>query len=216
LKTGIIFDLDGTLLDTLEDLYLAVNHTLRRYGCPERSRQEVRRFVGNGARNLILRSLPGTPDDPELSKVLEDYQVYYDSICVDGHTCPYPGVPEVLETLKKECPLAVVSNKPDISVKPLCEKFFPGVYALGASEDCPKKPQPDMVKKAMAAMGVDRCIYVGDSEVDVITAKNAGCPCLTVLWGFRDKEELEAAGATCLCQKVEDMIPMLHQMLQTL
>ena len=214
MKTGIIFDLDGTLLDTLEDLYLAVNHTMEHFGCPVRTRQEVRRFVGNGARNLVSRALPGKETDPPLETVLAFYQDYYDQLCIRGNTCPFPGISEMLEKLTKEYPVAVVSNKPDISVKPLCENFFPGVYALGATEDCPRKPQPDMVKKAMAALNVDKCIYVGDSEVDVETAKNTGCTSLIVLWGFRDREELEAAGAVNFCEKVEDMIPMLSKLLQ--
>lgn len=211
---GIIFDLDGTLLDTLEDLYEAVNHTLRRYGCPGRTREEVRKAVGNGARNLILRSLPGKETDPPVEQVLADYQAYYDGLCVDGKTCPYPGVLEQLEQVAKKYPVAIVSNKPHISVKPLCEKFFPGIYALGASDDTPRKPAPDMVRKAMAAMDMESCIYVGDSEVDVLTARNTGVPCLSVLWGFRDREELIAAGAAHLCENVQNMGVMLEQLIK--
>lgn len=212
MTTGVIFDLDGTLLDTLEDLYLSVNHVLRTYGCPERTRQEIRAFVGNGARNLIARSLPEGSDLP-LDGVLSDYQAYYDRLSIRGHTCPYPGIPAQLEALAAKYPVAIVSNKPDISVGPLCQKFFPGIYALGSSDDRPRKPQPDMVNYAMERIGADRCIYVGDSEVDVLTAANSGCPCLTVLWGFRDRPELERAGALHLCDRVEKLLPMLDEMI---
>ncbi len=215
MKAGIIFDLDGTLLDSLEDLYEAVNETLRRYGCPERTREEVRKAVGNGARNLIMRSLPGEKTDPPLEQVLADYQIYYDRLCVDGKTCPYPGIPEQLEQLSRNYPVAIVSNKPHISVKPLCEKFFPGIYALGSSDDTPRKPAPDMVRKAMAAMDMESCIYVGDSEVDVLTARNTGVPCLSVLWGFRDREELLAAGATQFCENVQDMGVAIENLMKT-
>ncbi len=214
MKTAILFDLDGTLLDTLEDLYEGVNYAMRCYGCPERTREEVRKAVGNGARNLILRSLPGKETDPPLEQVLADYQAYYDRLCVDGKTCPYPGVLEQLEQVAKKYPMAIVSNKPDISVKPLCEKFFPGIYALGASDDTPRKPAPDMVRKAMAAMDMESCIYVGDSEVDVLTARNTGVPCLSVLWGFRDREELVAAGATHFCENVQAMGAMLENLIK--
>lgn len=212
MKTGILFDLDGTLLDTLEDLADAVNHALSRFGYPERSIEEVRRFVGNGAGLLIQRAVPEGAD-PE--PVLEAFRAHYNTHC-QIKTKPYGGVLEALAELKGKYPMAVVSNKPDSAVKPLCAQYFPGLYARGESADCPRKPAPDMVYKAMEAIGVERCVYVGDSEVDVATAKNAGVPCLTVLWGFRDRDELEAAGASCFCEdsaelarKIEEMVGLI-------
>jgi phosphoglycolate phosphatase len=211
--TGILFDLDGTLLDTLEDLYNATNHTLRHYGCPERSMKEVREFVGNGARVLIEKALPGLPTDPCVDEALAFYQKYYNQNCNDGSTGPYPGVLEALEILGKKYPMAIVSNKPDPAVKALCAKFFPGIYALGVTDDCPRKPAADMLQKAMKIIGADRCVYVGDSEVDVLTAKNAACPCLSVTWGFRDEDVLKEAGATHFCHSADTLISAIEQIL---
>ena len=214
MKTGIIFDLDGTLLDSLEDLHRCVNYILRQYGCPERSMEEIRQFVGNGARQLIRLSLPGREDDPPLEEVLEAYQTYYNATCNEGTTCAYPGILEALAAIREKYPVAVVSNKPDEAVRTLCRDFFGDVYARGVTEDCPRKPQPDMVYRTMETIGVDRCIYVGDSEVDVETAKNAGVPCISVLWGFRDREALEQAGAKHFCYKAEDILPMAEKLME--
>ena len=205
MKTGILFDLDGTLLDTLDDLYDAVNYVLRQLGHPRRTKAEVRHFVGNGAYRLLEQALPGDPAPEQVEKALEFFHSYYNAICNGGATCPYPGIPEALEQLKKQYPVAVVSNKPDAAVKILCQKYFPGVTALGVTEQIPRKPAPDMVFAVMKQMGVDRCIYVGDSEVDVRTAQNAGVPCVSVLWGFRDKWEIEEAGGSIFCEKVSDL-----------
>ena len=210
--TGILFDLDGTLLDTLEDLLDATNYALRCHGYPERTLPELRRFVGNGAQNQIRLSLPEGADPETVQTVLNTYKPYYTAHC-RNKTAPYPGVPEALAYLKARYPVAIVSNKPDTAVKALCADFFPGIYSLGETPDCPRKPAPDMVYKAMEAIGADRCIYVGDSEVDVITANNAGVPCLSVLWGFRDREDMEAVGAVYFCgetarlaEKIEELI----------
>ena len=183
--TGILFDLDGTLLNTLEDLLDATNYALNRFGYPECTLGALRRYVGNGARNQIRLCLPEGSPEEEIQRVLEIYKAYYTGHC-RNKTGPYPGIPEALAVLKEKYPIAIVSNKPDAAVKALCEDFFPGIYSLGERADCPRKPAADMVYKAMEAIGVDRCMYVGDSEVDVLTAKNAGVPCLSVLWGFRD------------------------------
>jgi len=212
MKTGIIFDLDGTLLDTLEDLKDAVNYALRQYGCPERTLEEVRTFVGTGAANLIRYSLPGKPDDPALEQVLATYQKYY-AAHSQVKTAPYAGIPQVLRQIMEKYPVAIASNKPDIAVKPLCAEYFPGVYALGEVADCPRKPAPDMVYRAMEAIGVDRCIYVGDSEVDVITAANAGVKCLSVLWGFRDEDCLRQAGGTNFCTEPSQLLQKLEEMM---
>ena len=204
--TGILFDLDGTLLDTLEDLKDSVNHTLRSLGYPERTLEEVRRFVGNGARRLIDQAVPEGADGEEAFNL---FKPYYDAHC-QIKTKPYDGIPEALESLKAKYPMAIVSNKPDSAVKALCADYFPGMYALGEAPGCPRKPAPDMVFKAMEAIGVERCIYVGDSEVDVLTAKNAGMPCLSVLWGFRDREEMEN---THFCEKTGELVEKLEELI---
>ena len=211
MKIGILWDLDGTLLDTLEDLADGVNHVLSQFGYPVRTLEEVRRFVGNGARNLIRQAVPEGAD-PE--SVFAVFQGYYAAHC-QVKTRPYDGIPEVLEKLSRY-PMAVVSNKPDVAVKPLCEQYFPGVYALGERPDCPRKPAPDMVHRAMADIGVEQCIYVGDSEVDVLTAKNAGVPCLSVLWGFRDREEIEKNGGRYFCPAVSELASTLETMIRDL
>ena len=210
MKTGILFDLDGTLLNTLEDLLDATNATLRHFGRPERTLAEVRSFVGNGARNQLRLSLSGREDDPDLDAALRWYKAYYAGHC-RIKTAPYPGVMALLEVLKGEWPLAIVSNKPDIAVKTLCAEYFPGVYALGEAPDCPRKPAPDMVYKAMKAIGVEKCIYVGDSEVDILTARNAGVPCVSVLWGFRDRWLLEAEGGRYFCGNAAELPALLEE-----
>ena len=213
MKTGILFDLDGTLLNTLEDLLDATNAALRHFGRPQRTLQELRSFVGNGARNQLRLSLSGREDDPDLDAALEWYKAYYAEHC-QIKTAPYPGVPELLERLKGEWPMAIVSNKPDVAVKTLCAQHFPGIYALGEAPDCPRKPAPDMVFKAMKAIGVDRCIYVGDSEVDIRTAGNAGVPCVSVLWGFRDREVLEAEGGRYFCADAAQLPALLEEIVR--
>ena len=210
--TAILFDLDGTLLDTLDDLADAVNMTLEHFGCPLRTKEEVRQFVGNGAERLIRLALPGKPDDPEVSQVLAYFKTWY-AAHSQVKTCPYTGIPEALAEVKREFPVAIVSNKPDNAVKILCRQYFDGVFALGESSRCPRKPAPDMVRLAMEAIGADRCIYVGDSEVDVLTAKNAGVPCLSVLWGFRDKDTLLAAGGEHFCETPAELLNALKEMM---
>lgn len=205
-KYGILFDLDGTLLDTLGDLTDAVNHTLRQHGLHTWALSDIRRFVGNGARRLIELSCDGKGN---VDAVLHEYKTYYDAHC-QLKTAPYPHIPQVLEILKKTYPLAVVSNKPDAAVKLLCADFFPGIPARGESPDCPRKPAPDMLLKTKEELGVDDFIYVGDSEVDVITAKNAGVPCLSVLWGFRDRDEIEAQGGRYFCEDARELPAMIE------
>ena len=209
MKTAILFDLDGTLLDTLGDLHASTNAVLRSFGYPARTIDEVRRFVGNGARVLIQQAVPAG-EEHRVEEVLAAFQAYYAAHC-DILTRPYSGVPELLAELGEKYPLAVVSNKPDRAVKELAKIYFPALYARGESTDCPRKPAPDMVRMAIQALGAENCIYVGDSEVDVMTAKNAGVPCIAVTWGFRDKRELEEAGAEVFCQKAEDLAGILRQ-----
>lgn len=201
MKTAIIFDLDGTLLDTLGDLHSAVNHVLGQFGYPERTIEEVCRFVGNGAARLIAQAVP---ENADFAPVLAAFQPYYAAHC-DILTRPYTGIPEALAILSGKYPLAVVSNKPDGAVKELAAIYFPTLFARGESTDCPRKPAPDMVFKAMEALGVERCVYVGDSDVDVLTAKNVGVPCLSVTWGFRSENELRAAGAEYFCHSPADL-----------
>ena len=211
--TGIIFDLDGTLLDTLEDLKDAVNYTMRYYGCPERSLEEVKDFIGTGAKNLIRKALPGKADDPELETALATYQAYY-ATHAKIKTKPFDGIPEALAEIGSKYPIAIVSNKPDIAVKLLCADYFGShIFALGETAEIPRKPAPDMVYKAMAAIGVDQCIYVGDSEPDVLTARNVGCKCLSVLWGFRDEACLRSVGAEYFCSDPNKLLATLETML---
>ena len=208
MKIGILWDLDGTLLNTLEDLMDGVNYALDQFGLPPRTLEEVRQFVGNGAANLIIRALDGRA---ETQAVLETFRTYYNAHC-QIKTGPYPGILEALACLKEKYPMAIVSNKPDSAVKPLCQQYFPGMYALGERSDCPRKPAPDMVYKAMADIGVETCIYVGDSEVDVETAKNAGVKCLSVLWGFRDKDVIEQAGGKYFCETTDQLIEKIEEL----
>lgn len=205
MSIGFLFDLDGTLLNTLEDLADGTNHALASFGYPRRTLEEVRRFVGNGAANLIAQAVPAGRDP---APVLKAFQAYYPTHC-RIKTSPYPGIPEALAELRKKYPIAIVSNKPDAAVKPLCAHYFPGIFALGETAGCPRKPDPAMVRKAMEAIGVTDCVYVGDSEVDVLTAKNAGVPCLSVLWGFREREQI---GGSRYCETVDRLVPMLEEM----
>ena len=210
MKTGILFDLDGTLLATLEDLHDSTNHVLRELGYPERTLDEVRRFVGNGARRLMDQAVPEGVDAQE---AFDAFQSWYPSHC-QIKTKAYEGIPEALEILKKKYPIAIVSNKPDKAVKVLCADYFPGIYAIGESTDCPRKPAPDMVYKAMRELGVEKCIYVGDSVVDVLTAQIANVPCLSVLWGFRDKTDMEEVGGNYFCEKTAELVEKLEAMIR--
>lgn len=201
METGILFDLDGTLLDTLEDLADSVNHVLAANGYPARTLDQIRAFVGNGAGQLMRKA---APPEADWEALLAQFQKYYADHC-QIKTRPYPGIFPVLAELSQEFPVAIVSNKPDPAVKALCRSLFPGIPAMGETPQCPRKPAPDMVRRAMAELGVVRCIYVGDSEVDVLTAQNAGVPCVSVLWGFRDREEIQAAGGTCFCDQPQQL-----------
>lgn len=207
----VVFDLDGTLLDTLEDLTISTNAALAAHGMPSHPIEHVRRFVGNGIALLIHRAVPaGTPADVEAA-VLEDFKRHYGAHCED-HTGPYVGVPNLLARLREAgLALAVVSNKADFAVQELVGRQFPATFdaVLGENEAAgiSKKPAPAMVDAALARMGRGRdgLVYVGDSEVDVQTAANAGCPCLSCTWGFRTRGELVAAGATTFVDTPEEL-----------
>lgn len=197
-----IFDLDGTLLDSLEDLHLSTNVALAEHGLPARSLEEVRRFVGNGIRKLVERAVPAGTGAAEQEAVYEDFCAHYAAHCEDN-TGPYPGILELLARLRAAgVRLAVVSNKGDFAVQELVARQFPGAFdaILGENEAAGirKKPAPDMVEAALARMGADRdgMAYIGDSEVDVQTAASVGCPCISCTWGFRSVDDLLAAGAT--------------------
>ena len=192
---GILFDLDGTLLDTLEDLADSVNYALEQHGYPQRTLEEIRTFVGNGAAMLIKLA---TSDGEDYEQVLRTFQSYYKAHC-QVKTGPYAGVLEALDTIRGEYPVAVVSNKPDPAVRSLCKDYFGDILAMGEHEGCLRKPAPDMLYKAMGQLGVDKAVYVGDSEVDAVTARNAGVPCVSVLWGFRTEEEIREHGGSIFC-----------------
>ena len=209
MKKAIIVDLDGTLLDTLEDLVLSTNAALSRYGYPERTLEEVRRFVGNGAERLMRQAVPGGEGDPHLGDCLqafrEDYQVR-----MNDHTRPYEGILKLLGKFSKEgVPMAIVSNKPDFAVRELSQRFFGDVIrvAIGESEGIRRKPWPDTVKTAAGKLGVELsdCIYAGDSEVDLKTAKNCGIPCVSVTWGFREREYLLSLGAEYMADSPKEL-----------
>lgn len=195
----VIFDMDGTLLDTLKDLADAVNYALREMKMPERTLEEIRTFVGNGVRTLMERSVPDGSCNPDFEKTFIKFREYYSVHCNDN-TCAYEGIKELLEDLRREgYALAIVSNKPDSAVKELSRIYFNGIVetAIGEKEGVSKKPAPDTVYKALDELGmpVEGTVYVGDSDVDIMTAKNAGIPCISVLWGFRDQEFLLVHGA---------------------
>lgn len=195
----VIFDLDGTLLDTLEDLMLSVNHALSGRTEVRRSLQEVRGFVGNGVRRLMVLSLPGGEQNPQFEEAMADFRAHYAVHCRD-HTRPYPQIMDMLRELKaRGLNMGIVSNKPDAQVKDMNGEYFGGMFgaAMGEKEGVRRKPAPDSLLRAMEELGGTRegTLYVGDSEVDVMTAKNAGVDCLSVTWGFRDRDVLEEAGA---------------------
>lgn len=210
---AVVFDLDGTLLYTLEDLYLATNHALTAQGLPPRTREDVRRFVGNGYRRLARLACPeGTPDEMQ-ERMLASFNEYYLAHDQD-HTAPYPGIPELLARLAEQgLPCAVVSNKGDAAVHDLMDHYFPGRFVAVAGERAGvrRKPAPDTVCAVMEQMGLaaSEVVYVGDSEVDVATAANVGCDCIIVTWGYRDEEELRAAGATTLASTTAELAALL-------
>ena len=196
-----IFDLDGTLLDTLGDLAASVNYALRTHGMPEHSVDDVRRFVGNGVRLLMERAVPNGAQNPRFDEAFATFRDYYMQHSLDT-TRPYAGIPETLAALRAQgCRIAVVSNKMMAATQELCRHFFPDTVevAIGEheAEGICKKPAPDTVYAALRDLGVGQegAVYVGDSDVDILTAHNAGLPCISVLWGFRDRDFLIQHGA---------------------
>lgn len=205
-----IFDLDGTLLDTLGDLAQSVNHALREMGMPQRSLAEIRQFVGNGVRKLIERAVPeGTPSDVT-EQTLSVFKMHYIDHGLDT-TKPYEGIPEMLAELKgRGKNIAVVSNKFYDATQQLCRHFFPDTVsvAIGEREGINKKPAPDTVLEALRQLGVtaDGAVYIGDSDVDIKTAENCDMPCISVLWGFRDKDFLIEHGGTTFVETPREIL----------
>lgn len=195
----VIFDMDGTVLDTLQDLADAVNAALKAFAMPERTIDEVRAFVGNGVRRLLELSVPDGFANPRFEEVFAKFREYYGVHCNDK-TKAYDGILPLLRELEKEgYGLAIVSNKLDSAVKELNEIYFEGIVkvAIGEVEGIAKKPAPDMVEKALRELGKTKetAVYVGDSDVDLMTARNVGLPCISVLWGFREEGFLKEQGA---------------------
>ena len=196
-----IFDLDGTLLDTLDDLAASVNYALRTHGMTEHSIDDVRRYVGNGVRKLMERAIPDGASNPDFEATFVTFRQHYMAHSLDT-TKPYDGIPETLQALKAEgCRLAVVSNKMMAATQELCRHFFPDTIEVAIGEDeahgIRKKPAPDTVIAALRQLGLgqERVVYVGDSDVDLETARNSDLPCISVLWGFRDRGFLLQHGA---------------------
>ncbi len=212
---SVVFDLDGTLLDTLGDLRDSVNYALEKNGLPKRTTEEIRSFVGNGIRLLIERSVPENTSSEITDKCFLDFKEYYkdhSSIL----TKAYDGVIDLLTTLKeKGIKIAVVSNKADFAVKTLMEDYFMGLYdcAYGERAGVERKPAPDSVFGAISEMGgdIENTVYIGDSEVDVDTAKNANLPCIAVTWGFRDKEVLESLNPEYIVDSPGDILRIIER-----
>ena len=209
-----IFDLDGTLLDTLNDLHASCNYALRTHGMPERSLEEVRQFVGNGVKKLMERAIPNGLENPLFEDTSQTFRQHYLLHNLDT-TLPYPGIMEMLQQLKAQGKrIAVVSNKFYAATQDLCKHFFGDTIqvAIGEREDIKKKPAPDTVLEALRQLQVTRqdAVYVGDSEVDVETARNSGIPCISVLWGFRSKSFLLSHGATTFIETPNELTNCKH------
>ena len=206
---GAVFDLDGTLLDTLPDLARSVNETLVHLGLPERSPSQVQAALGNGSARLLAESMPGAED--RLAEALAYYHTVYPP--KEGAlTAPFPGIPALLSRLKEEgWRVAILSNKPHGAVLSLRDEFFPGIAAAGDRDGCPRKPDPTALFALMKEEGFDpgRTIYVGDSEVDVALAKNASLPCAAVAWGYRSEAQLKEAGATAIARDTDELYEIL-------
>lgn len=209
----ILFDMDGTVLDTLDDLCDSVNVALERFSMPLISAADCRRYLGNGAGRLIARSVPeGTPEET-VKRVLDFYVPWYAEHSM-VKTAPYPGIIPLLERIAAAGGhSAIVTNKPDVASRLLTDRFFSGLVeaSIGQSDRIARKPAPDTIFEAMRVMGAsaDECVYIGDSEVDILTARNAGIPCISVLWGFRSAEELEAAGAQTFAADTGELFDLL-------
>lgn len=207
--TTIIFDLDGTLLNTLADLAAATNHALAEHKLPQRTTDEVRRFVGNGIRKLIERAVPADTPAELQEEVFASFKRYYKQHCADS-TRPYEGVPQLLQQLRAAgCRTAIVSNKADYGVQALAKQYFDGQLdaACGERAGIAKKPAPDMLLAIMQQLKAEpaNTVYIGDSDTDLDTASNAGVDCIGACWGFRGRAFLEAHGAKLLAENAGDI-----------
>ncbi len=215
MQKAVIFDLDGTLLYTLEDLKDSVNFALKKFNYPARTLDEIRSFVGNGVRLLIERALPNGAENPDFENCLECFKTHY-SENMYNKTKPFDGILEMLELLtSRKYKIAVVSNKFDLAVKELCKKYFGEKIELAIGENeaigIHKKPSPDSVLKVIETFSCDKNLtfYVGDSEVDIQTAKNSGLECISITWGYKDKDFLIKNGAKKIADTMEDLLKYL-------
>lgn len=210
----VIFDMDGTILNTLDDLAESINYALEKAGFAKRTLDEVRRFVGNGIGKLVERAVPEGTTQEKTEEVLTYFNGHYAKHCAD-HTKPYEGIPELLKTLKESgCLTAVVSNKADFAVQELCREYFPGMFdvSVGEKNGVRKKPAPDTVNSVLERLGAEcaEAVYIGDSEVDIQTADNAGMDCIAVDWGFRSREELVKAQAVKIVSQPAEILTLLN------
>ena len=209
----IIFDLDGTLLNTLEDLMDSVNFALERQGFPLRNLEEIRSFVGNGIRLLVERAVPQEVVGTDTFEVcFKDFNDYY-KVHMEDKTAPYDGINEMLKNIKKAgFKTAIVTNKVDYAAQELCNRLFPEIdLVVGSVDDRPNKPAPDGAFYAIDTLGskAENTIFVGDADTDILTAKNAGLKSIGVLWGFRDREIIEAEGAEYIVETVKELEKLL-------
>lgn len=210
---AVIFDMDGTILNTLEDLKNATNYSLRQFGMPERSLEEVRMFVGNGIRKLVERAVPaGTPKE-KIDQILDVFLEYYEIHSADN-TSSYPGILELVEKLKKSgIKTAVSTNKADVPAQELGREYFNGIFDLivGQQDGLKVKPAPDSVNKILSILDIQKkdAIYIGDSDVDVQTAKNSGLDFIGVSWGFRGREFLEKNGAKNIVDNANEILDLV-------
>lgn len=210
---AILYDMDGTVLDTLGDLCDSVNYATSQFGFPPVTEKQMAGFLGNGAKRLLSLSCPEGTDEETIDKVLAVYMPWYNTHC-RIRTAPYEGIVEMMEKFREMgVKQAVISNKPDSAVKPLAEEFFPGILelAVGESKEVRRKPAPDSVFAAAKQMNVpvERCVYIGDTEVDIETAKNAGMDCIAVTWGFRSPEQLIESGAGVMVNNSDELFEAL-------
>lgn len=212
--THVIFDLDGTILNTLEDLADSVNHVCAAHGWPTHDYEAYRYFVGNGMAKLVERATPAAAHvEPLRSAVQQEFVAYYALHSADK-TCPYPGMPELLETLKAEgVTIAVLTNKHNSAAQEVMQRYYPGVFhaVQGAVEGYATKPDPALLHRLMDELGAvpQTTLFVGDSNVDIRTAKNGGIAGCGVLWGFRTRQELEEEGATLIAEDPEELLHII-------
>lgn len=208
-----IFDLDGTILDTLQDLTNSVNYALKKSGYPERTVEEIKSFVGNGILRLIKLAVPSGTTEEDTEVVFNDFKLHYKQNS-NVFTKPYNGITEVIKKIRSNgIKTAVVSNKADFAVQDLCKEYFPNLfdYAVGEKEGVLKKPAPDSVNTVLKTLGFKKteAVYIGDSDVDIATAENANLDCITVTWGFRDEKFLKEVGGTVFAHNPEELLSFI-------